>query len=91
MDGFSYNFYCEVFDCKDSRTLRFSTRYPFFLCIVDVFLVFFPLWNAFVHDIHVQVLCHVVPSLVKLRKEGLDGHEKIKNYMWVYLSILSMN
>ncbi|KAL7205975.1 hypothetical protein ACSBR2_018815 [Camellia fascicularis] len=29
-----------------------------------------------------QVLCHVVPSLVKLRKEGLDGHEKIKSYIW---------
>ncbi|PPR87916.1 hypothetical protein GOBAR_AA32771 [Gossypium barbadense] len=28
-----------------------------------------------------QVLCHVVPSLVKLRKEGLDGHEKIKSYV----------
>lgn len=31
----------------------------------------------------VQVLCHVVPSLVKLRKEGLDGYEKIKSYMCV--------
>lgn len=31
----------------------------------------------------VQVLCYVVPSLVKLRKEGLDGHEKIKSYMCV--------
>lgn len=30
-----------------------------------------------------QVLCHVLPSLVKLRKEGLDGHEKIKSYMCV--------
>ena len=30
-----------------------------------------------------QILCHVVPSLVKLRKEGLDGHEKIKAYMCV--------
>jgi preprotein translocase subunit SecY len=29
-----------------------------------------------------QVLCHVLPSLVKLRKEGLDGHEKIKSYIW---------
>ncbi|KAG8493558.1 hypothetical protein CXB51_011740 [Gossypium anomalum] len=32
------------------------------------------------------VLCHVVPSLVKLRKEGLDGHEKIKSYIrWISL------
>ncbi|CAK7346608.1 unnamed protein product [Dovyalis caffra] len=30
-------------------------------------------------SILMQVLCHVVPSLVKLRKEGLDGHEKIKS------------
>ncbi|ONK55213.1 uncharacterized protein A4U43_UnF6340 [Asparagus officinalis] len=29
-----------------------------------------------------QVLCHIIPSLVKLRKEGLDGHEKIKSYIW---------
>lgn len=34
-----------------------------------------------------QVLCHILPSLVKLRKEGLDAQEKIKGYMWVYLSI----
>lgn len=33
-------------------------------------------------SILMQVLCHVVPSLVKLRKEGLDGHEKIKGYIW---------
>ncbi|CAM8925633.1 unnamed protein product [Rhodiola kirilowii] len=33
-------------------------------------------------SIIMQVLCHVVPSLVKLRKEGLDGHEKIKSYIW---------
>ncbi|KAI4301266.1 hypothetical protein L6164_034560 [Bauhinia variegata] len=33
-------------------------------------------------SIIMQVLCHVVPSLVKLRKEGLDGHEKIKRYIW---------
>ncbi|KAJ4843252.1 Preprotein translocase subunit scy2, chloroplastic [Turnera subulata] len=33
-------------------------------------------------SIFMQVLCHVVPSLVKLRKEGLDGHEKIKSYIW---------
>nr|AAD24832.1 putative preprotein translocase SECY protein [Arabidopsis thaliana] len=32
-------------------------------------------------SIIMQVLCHVLPSLVKLRKEGLDGHEKIKSYM----------
>lgn len=38
---------------------------------------------------NVQVLCHVIPSLVKLRKEGLDGHEKIKSYMCVYLLISS--
>lgn len=38
-------------------------------------------------SILMQVLCHVVPSLVKLRKEGLDGHEKIKSYMCVlYIS-----
>ncbi|XP_057250195.1 preprotein translocase subunit SCY2, chloroplastic isoform X2 [Beta vulgaris subsp. vulgaris] len=33
-------------------------------------------------SILMQILCHVVPSLVKLRKEGLDGHEKIKGYIW---------
>lgn len=33
-------------------------------------------------SILMQILCHVVPSLVKLRKEGLDGHEKIKSYIW---------
>ncbi|PKI53200.1 hypothetical protein CRG98_026401 [Punica granatum] len=33
-------------------------------------------------SIIMQVLCHVLPSLVKLRKEGLDGHEKIKSYIW---------
>lgn len=33
-------------------------------------------------SILMQVLIYVVPSLVKLRKEGLDGHEKIKGYMW---------
>lgn len=34
-------------------------------------------------SILMQVLCHIVPSLVKLRKEGLDGNEKIKGYMCV--------
>lgn len=34
-------------------------------------------------SIVMQVLCHVLPSLEKLRKEGLDGHEKIKGYMCV--------
>ncbi|XP_039042944.1 preprotein translocase subunit SCY2, chloroplastic-like [Hibiscus syriacus] len=29
-----------------------------------------------------MLLCHIVPSLVKLRKEGLDGHEKIKSCTW---------
>ncbi|KAK4492533.1 hypothetical protein RD792_003345 [Penstemon davidsonii] len=33
-------------------------------------------------SILMQVLCHIVPSLVKLRKEGLDGHDKIKSYIW---------
>ncbi|XP_062022971.1 preprotein translocase subunit SCY2, chloroplastic [Rosa rugosa] len=33
-------------------------------------------------SIIMQVLCYVVPSLVKLRKEGLDGQEKIKSYIW---------
>ncbi|MCD7465074.1 hypothetical protein HAX54_000500 [Datura stramonium] len=33
-------------------------------------------------SILMQVLCHVLPSLVKLRKEGLDGQEKIKSYIW---------
>lgn len=33
-------------------------------------------------SILMQVLCHVVPSFVKLRKEGLDAHEKIKSYIW---------
>ncbi|KAL9435877.1 hypothetical protein AB3S75_022025 [Citrus x aurantiifolia] len=35
-----------------------------------------------VASILMQVLCHIVPSLVQLRKEGLDGHEKIKSYIW---------
>ncbi|KAL1825933.1 hypothetical protein ACET3Z_012711 [Daucus carota] len=35
-----------------------------------------------VASIVMQVLCHLVPSLVKLRKEGLDGQEKIKSYIW---------
>lgn len=30
-----------------------------------------------------QVSCHLVPSLVKLRKEGIDGNEKIKKYTLV--------
>lgn len=34
-------------------------------------------------SIIMQILSHIVPSLVKLRKEGLDGHEKIKSYMCV--------
>lgn len=34
-------------------------------------------------SIVMQVLCHVLPSLEKLRKEGLDGHEKLKGYMCV--------
>ncbi|XP_050363480.1 preprotein translocase subunit SCY2, chloroplastic [Argentina anserina] len=33
-------------------------------------------------SIIMQVLCYLVPSLVKLRKEGLDGQEKIKSYIW---------
>uniref|UniRef100_A0A2P2LS53 Preprotein translocase subunit SCY2ic isoform X1 n=1 Tax=Rhizophora mucronata TaxID=61149 RepID=A0A2P2LS53_RHIMU len=33
-------------------------------------------------SIVMQVLCHIVPSLVKLRKEGLDGYERIKSYIW---------
>ncbi|TVU19282.1 hypothetical protein EJB05_35421, partial [Eragrostis curvula] len=33
-------------------------------------------------SIVMQVLSHVLPSLEKLRKEGLDGHEKIKSYIW---------
>lgn len=33
-------------------------------------------------SILMQILCHVVPSLIKLRKEGLDGNEKIKSYIW---------
>uniref|UniRef100_A0A803LS64 Preprotein translocase subunit SCY2, chloroplastic n=2 Tax=Chenopodium quinoa TaxID=63459 RepID=A0A803LS64_CHEQI len=33
-------------------------------------------------SILMQILCYVVPALVKLRKEGLDGHEKIKGYIW---------
>ncbi|KAL0673786.1 hypothetical protein Bca4012_001767 [Brassica carinata] len=37
-------------------------------------------------SILMQVLCHVLPSLVKLRKEGLDGHEKIKSYIGRYSS-----
>ncbi|CAH9077430.1 unnamed protein product [Cuscuta epithymum] len=33
-------------------------------------------------SILMQILCHIVPSLVKMRKEGLGGHEKIKSYIW---------
>lgn len=33
-------------------------------------------------SIIMQVLCHFIPALVKLRKEGLDGSEKIKRYIW---------
>ncbi|PRQ34583.1 putative SecY/SEC61-alpha family protein [Rosa chinensis] len=33
-------------------------------------------------SIILQVLCYAVPSLVKLWKEGLDGQEKIKSYVW---------
>lgn len=40
-----------------------------------------------VASIIMQVLCHLVPSLVKLRKEGLDGNEKIKSYIW-WISLL---
>ncbi|KAJ0475295.1 putative SecY/SEC61-alpha family, SecY domain superfamily protein [Helianthus annuus] len=29
-----------------------------------------------------DVLCYVVPLLIKLRKEGLDANEKIKSYIW---------
>ncbi|KAK3135681.1 hypothetical protein QOZ80_5BG0422120 [Eleusine coracana subsp. coracana] len=38
-------------------------------------------------SIVMQVLSHVLPSLEKLRKEGLDGHEKIKGYIW-WLSLV---
>lgn len=34
-------------------------------------------------DCCVQVSCHLVPALVKLRKEGIDGNEKIKKYTFV--------
>lgn len=30
-----------------------------------------------------QVSCHLVPALVKLRKECIDGNEKIKKYTFV--------
>ncbi|KAL6208584.1 hypothetical protein ACLB2K_019533 [Fragaria x ananassa] len=33
-------------------------------------------------SIIMQVLSYVIPSLAKLRKEGLDGQEKIKSYIW---------
>ncbi|KAL3685740.1 hypothetical protein R1sor_003762 [Riccia sorocarpa] len=33
-------------------------------------------------SIIMQVACHLIPSLSKLRKEGLDGNEKIKKYTW---------
>eukprot|EP01018_Ginkgo_biloba_P029969 Gb_28420 [translate_table: standard] len=33
-------------------------------------------------SILMQVLCHFLPALIKLRKEGLDGSEKIKSYIW---------
>lgn len=34
-------------------------------------------------SIVMQVSCHLVPALVKLRKEGIDGNEKIKKYTFV--------
>ncbi|GFY98782.1 SecY protein transport family protein [Actinidia rufa] len=40
-------------------------------------------------SILMQVLCHVVPSLVKLRKEGLDAQEKIKSYMVKHVMVTS--
>ncbi|KAG0558951.1 hypothetical protein KC19_10G067000 [Ceratodon purpureus] len=33
-------------------------------------------------SIVMQVSCHLIPGLVKLRKEGIDGNEKIKKYTW---------
>lgn len=33
-------------------------------------------------SIIMQMACHLIPSLVKLRKEGSDGYEKIKSYTW---------
>ncbi|CAM6110089.1 unnamed protein product [Calypogeia fissa] len=33
-------------------------------------------------SIVMQVATHIVPKLTKLRKEGLDGNEKIKKYTW---------
>ncbi|KAL9253830.1 Preprotein translocase subunit SCY2, chloroplastic-like protein [Drosera capensis] len=33
-------------------------------------------------SIIMQMACHLMPSLVKLRKEGSDGYEKIKYYIW---------
>ncbi|XP_015692769.2 preprotein translocase subunit SCY2, chloroplastic isoform X2 [Oryza brachyantha] len=41
-------------------------------------------------SIVMQVLCHVLPSLEKIRKEGLDGHEKIKGYMVKHVMITSL-
>lgn len=33
-------------------------------------------------SILMQLFCVLLPPLVKLRKEGLDAHEKIKSYIW---------
>ncbi|XP_042053604.1 preprotein translocase subunit SCY2, chloroplastic-like [Salvia splendens] len=33
-------------------------------------------------SILMQILCVLLPPLVKLRKEGLDANEKIKRYIW---------
>ncbi|CAK9227034.1 unnamed protein product [Sphagnum troendelagicum] len=33
-------------------------------------------------SIVMQVSCHLIPALVKLRKEGIDGNERIKKYTW---------
>nr|GMD22250.1 preprotein translocase subunit SCY2, chloroplastic [Ipomoea batatas] len=33
-------------------------------------------------SILMQILCHILPSLVKLRKEGIGAQEKIKSYIW---------
>lgn len=60
-----------IHKCAEFLFYRLSIRYMLFNICAEFY------------ELDVQVLCHVVPSLVKLRKEGLDGHEKIKSYMCV--------
>ena len=60
--------------------ILFIYRNDYYYCIVSI-LDRSSMLNF--TKVDTQVLCHILPSLVKLRKEGLDGQEKIKSYMYV--------